>query len=162
MRGKAPRTHPSGRTTGITPAHAGKGSGRRTAEQGGKDHPRACGEKAITTAACLPSVGSPPRMPTPPSPLSLHDALPIYPAPSKDHPRACGEKQAIPALYSPATGSPPRMRGKGFLLHFAKPRDRITPAHAGKSSPRPHWRGPGWDHPRACGEKICCAERKNP
>ena len=72
---------------------------------------------------------------------------------NEDHPRPCGEKRALihPKLYS--LGSPPPMRGKVINLHENCLANRITPAHAGKSSPscpRPEGRE---DHPRPCGEK---------
>ena len=48
------------------------------------------------------------------------------------------------------------MRGKGHLTLAVSHMHRINPAYAGKSSPscRGSWRCR--DHPRACGEKICC------
>ena len=71
----------------------------------------------------------------------------------QDHPRACGEK-ALPAnKNSSVPGSPPRMRGKECRNCILRPRDGITPAHAGKRQglQTSKWR---WkDHPRACGEK---------
>ena len=54
-------------------------------------------------------------------------------------------------------GSPPHMRGKVILSFFVRGRGRITPAHAGKSSPLTFAILSLKDHPRTCGEK-----RKNP
>ena len=71
----------------------------------------------------------------------------------RDHPRACGEKRPHAEDAGGQGGSPPRMRGKASIALHSALAARITPAHAGKSSLRPRWRGPGWDHPRACGEK---------
>ena len=62
MRGKVPCRSAAGRAGGITPAYAGKRTKQNTNSQGGKDHPRVCGEKAAI-AGLLPSLlGSPPRM----------------------------------------------------------------------------------------------------
>ena len=93
----------------------------------------------------------------------------------KDHPLACGEKISLPLHFLLVLGSPPRMRGKGqpafggqtdcgiTPAHAGKRRRiapsplffRITPAHAGKSCWIRLCSGIAWDHPRACGEKIC-------
>ena len=60
----------------------------------------------------------------------------LSPSERRDHPRLCGEKRKLSRLLIFSLGSPPPMRGK---VHFAVQRhnvDRITPAYAGKSSPR--------------------------
>ena len=51
-------------------------------------------------------------------------------------------------------GSPPRMRGKVSVLVVNQPKDRITPAHAGKRNRGKPGRHCSQDHPRACGEKF--------
>ncbi len=75
---------------------------------------------------------------------------------TSDHPRVCGEKCTLILRRRLTVGSPPRMRGKGHLTLAVSHMHRINPAYAGKSSPscRGSWRCR--DHPRACGEKICC------
>ena len=50
-------------------------------------------------------------------------------------------------------GSPPRMRGKALHLNSYLIRQRITPAHAGKSITAYLNCSLKGDHPRACGEK---------
>ena len=55
---------------------------------------------------------------------------------TEDHPRACGENTKGTRDYSTQEGSPPRMRGKRFLNHVSLLGNRITPAHAGKTSER--------------------------
>ena len=55
---------------------------------------------------------------------------------SKDHPRLCGEKLIGIILGLVRKGSPPPMRGKGVDCLYAALRVRITPAYAGKRSPR--------------------------
>ena len=46
----------------ITPAYAGKSTGKRTSLGGTKDHPRLCGEKMYAAAPADLSSGSPPPM----------------------------------------------------------------------------------------------------
>ena len=46
------------------------------------------------------------------------------------------------------------MRGKGSPLLFWALRPGITPAYAGKRTPRAVGRASGRDHPRVCGEKV--------
>ena len=69
-----------------------------------------------------------------------------------DHPRACGENWISALPCGSFSGSPPRMRGKLDTVINQKLRERITPAHAGKT----FWSRRGLlrmtDHPRACGE----------
>ena len=62
MRGKVMRVCMATGLRGITPAYAGKSTGRgRTALFAG-DHPRVCGEKSQSTSASRRALGSPPRM----------------------------------------------------------------------------------------------------
>ena len=75
----------------------------------------------------------------------------------KDHPRLCGEKSCTSSRVRSGTGSPPPMRGKEGLLCGFDPKNRITPAYAGK---RYCYHGrlyKWWDHPRLCGEKFLSA-----
>ena len=70
----------------------------------------------------------------------------------QDHPRACGENRMVLHIIARLQGSPPRMRGKrstsvGHILA-----DRITPAHAGKTTFQCAALTRFKDHPRACGE----------
>ena len=71
-----------------------------------------------------------------------------------DHPRACGEKKVLSVDESDKAGSPPRMRGKAQQRPRSAARCGITPAHAGKRSPRAVASRRPRDHPRACGEKT--------
>ena len=72
----------------------------------------------------------------------------------EDHPRPCGEKSPIRNRIRFLQGSPPPMRGKVGLSFPIDAVGRITPAHAGKSSPRRHLYYTTRDHPRPCGEKA--------
>ena len=127
MRGKVPCRSAAGRAGGITPAYAGKRTKQNTNSQGGKDHPRVCGEKAAI-AGLLPSLlGSPPRMRGKAKKVdaqNLHQGItPAYAGKStpsrcswaciRDHPRVCGEKYGDLDRVFHIEGSPPRMRGKG-------------------------------------------------
>ena len=76
---------------------------------------------------------------------------------SKDHPRACGEKRWKTDVGNYRQGSPPRMRGEGFGKAHHEGVVGITPAHAGRSAGGRCSPAPRKDHPRACGEKLCCA-----
>ena len=52
--------------------------------------------------------------------------------------------------------SPPRMRGKVSTTLQGDIIEGITPAYAGKRSQDVAELQSGWDHPRVCGEKMCC------
>ncbi len=68
------------------------------------------------------------------------------------HPRACGENTARRASSAAFSGSSPRMRGKRSRRKQSPRRNRLIPAHAGKTLPRPPIRDRHQAHPRACGE----------
>ena len=57
MRGKASPRNSCNLYSRITPAHAGKRRARRKVQPRGKDHPRPCGEKLITSCCVNPSTG---------------------------------------------------------------------------------------------------------
>ena len=110
----------------ITPAHAGKRIAHLLKRLSGRDHPRACGEKALGTCSAMRTLGSPPRMRgkvteennmttdygiTPAHAGKSRSGL-LGPAADGDHPRACGEKFKTARRVGRDWGSPPRMRGK--------------------------------------------------
>ena len=148
MRGKgSPRPAPL-RCARITPAYAGKSEPRRLHEHQRKDHPRVCGEKALSPLSLYLVSGSPPRMRGKVSVFLRSEdpngITPAYAGKSKilfpdsfgheDHPRVCGEKENRQPTSGQQEGSPPRMRGKecGGIEVIAL--IRITPAYAGKST----------------------------
>ena len=155
-------------TKRITPAHAGKTCCGGISIPQSEDHPRACGKDSISFFKVGIAVGSPPRM-RERLPRN-HWACPgrgITPAHAgktfhkrksrpgrKDHPRTCGKDVFFTSVADGVGGSPPRMRERpgGCFSHTLK--DRITPAHAGKTSlgffAFLHTR----DHPRACGKDF--------
>ena len=167
MRGKVPPHCCFCPALGITPAYAGKSCVRHdhTYQQG--DHPRVCGEKALSGAARSCCTGSPPRMrgkgPQTGQRSSISRITPAYAGkrsfcqflqrPSWDHPRVCGEKFECTQSVRRLRGSPPRMRGKGAAARAGLRAVGITPACAGKRLWGNNRRGRNEDHPRVCGEK---------
>ena len=128
MRGKPNYDEIPKAKSGITPAHAGKTLILPMRSCAEKDHPRACGENFAFAVKVVGVSGSPPRMrgkrrDSPHSHLSL-----------EDHPRACGENHGALFFADKVCGSPPRMRGKLDTPAEETETDRITPAHAGKTT----------------------------
>ena len=132
-----------------------------------KDHPRMCGEK-MHMLLCVPaSYGSPPHMRgkgrvrhvflpfsgITPAHAGKRGTLDFWHYADKDHPRTCGEKFHFVIVFSAPQGSPPHMRGKVIRIYSPDDKERITPAHAGKSRRCHSSCVPYWDHPRTCGEK---------
>ena len=71
----------------------------------------------------------------------------------RDHPRTRGEKRLRISSPELIRGSPPHARGKAKTGSAHIGCTRITPAHAGKSSPCAPTVSPFQDHPRTRGEK---------
>ena len=146
MRGKVGYIHPFCHGVGITPAYAGKRSAGREFGTAAWDHPRACGEKAMSVTTMNKSQGSPPRMRgketdsrrqccsagITPAYAGKRTLFCLAGRRNRDHPRVCGEKGRTGALDVVQRGSPPRMRGKVRELLFSFHCARITPAYAGK------------------------------
>ena len=146
MRGKESQLITRHKREGITPAHAGKSFLSDGATARCRDHPRACGEKALYDSYAMFDAGSPPRMRGKViAAMLIGGGVGITPAHAgkrykrnviaqfaRDHPRACGEKITVYALPVPHRGSPPRMRGKVWGIPSIFAISGITPAHAGK------------------------------
>ena len=152
--GSPPRVRGKGRDQGrqtapggITPACAGKSFFMALRHRTGRDHPRVCGEKDMSSLKASSMIGSPPRVRGKASWTQVQDR------PWQDHPRVCGEKHAYRSSGSCAWGSPPRVRGKVVMYRDRRSIYGITPACAGKSVSRGTPRKCHWDHPRVCGEK---------
>ena len=147
MRGKLRNAARKLNTDRITPAHAGKTNTSTGSELFVEDHPRACGENSNHSGCLANSEGSPPRMRgKPPNRANTSSSPRITPAHagktnsshvlvllSQDHPRACGENVGRLIVFLSRIGSPPRMRGKHESVLLEVQRQRITPAHAGKT-----------------------------
>ena len=155
---------------GITPAYAGKSSAFIRSSPVNQDHPRLCGEKCTFCHGKAVADGSPPPMrgkaENPCTPVNPCRITPAYAGkstklyqihlPARDHPRLCGEKYSIYRREGIPYGSPPPMRGKEVLVACEESQRGITPAYAGKSSLLHHRFAFPKDHPRLCGEKLCC------
>ena len=130
----------------ITPAYAGKRICPVYDWVGQRDHPRLCGEKAVSPVCNSGQRGSPPPMRGKAAGLMWTSwAVRITPAyagkrtkfgrrkcQQRDNPRLCGEKSHFARCSGSLTGSPPRMRGKGQLGWHLIFGIGITPAYAGK------------------------------
>ena len=156
------------RLQGITPAYAGKRTGRNPVAAESWDHPRIRGEKQSLPVEPIPPRGSPPHtrgkgagsndVPEDPgiTPAYAGKRSPPCRAASapRDHPRIRGEKNTCEIGNTMLTGSPPHTRGKAPPSDQLVPHKGITPAYAGKSPGCQAvcpWR---WDHPRIRGEKT--------
>ena len=112
--------------SGITPACAGKSRFQSRPRPVAGDHPRVCGEKAVSVFIRLLHTGSPPRVRgKAPFYTPANQSYGITPACAgkslttstgarwtRDHPRVCGEKLQQAKLMNVIRGSPPRVRGK--------------------------------------------------
>ena len=147
MRGKVDDIETGDLIHGITPAYAGKRLRIYWRHRGLWDHPRVCGEKALSRTFPQNLQGSPPRMRgkvrVPRCTASRIRITPAYAGKSPsirwrqpcagDHPRVCGEKPESAFCRSRFRGSPPRMRGKALYVDGQRLCQGITPAYAGKS-----------------------------
>ena len=146
-RGKVCRRYQNAARRGITPAYAGKRSGRQLHMSQTEDHPRLRGEKILWMSRCLPKKGSPPLTRGKVLPVWIkfrfRRITPAYAGKSLygscyadnigDHPRLRGEKRSIIHHTKSISGSPPLTRGKVGVRVRRIAEERITPAYAGKS-----------------------------
>ena len=173
MRGKAVYPFVGSCSNGITPAYAGKSLAVGRWANGGRDHPRLCGEKHRQQICCNHTSGSPPPMRGKGdykkeewnafriTPAYAGKSLPHSPcaSSSRDHPRLCGEKAEQRWKICRILGSPPPMRGKEAADGSTITARRITPAYAGKSLQVCRSLAFDRDHPRLCGEKFQSVHR---
>ena len=68
------------------------------------------------------------------------------------HPRSRGENEMVGHLIGIGKGSSPLTRGKNIGVFFLSWRNRLIPAHAGKTRTAPPMRERGRAHPRSRGE----------
>ena len=134
----------------LIPAHAGKTPSRFLSSASKRAHPRACGENSDPPFSTLWIKGSSPRMRgkhaggvTAEGGLGLipaHAGKTCGPAAGWSgagaHPRACGENAESNLALAQLEGSSPRMRGKPSRVATRSLRDRLIPAHAGKTAKR--------------------------
>ena len=119
------------RSTGITPACAGKTHNLGTLQSISWDHPRVCGKNVGLTVVNALNMGSPPRVREKPLLGFQGCHLPrITPACAgktcldsldwfcfRDHPRVCGKNVTMFLGEIESTGSPPRVREKLALIY---------------------------------------------
>ena len=133
-----------------------------------RDHPRMCGEHAISCLMASMSAGSSPHVRGAHQIrdvfAGIHGIIPACagstsswlssPSIRRDHPRMCGEHMPATLIASMSTGSSPHVRGARRWSPKSSELHGIIPACAGStsSSRRRLWmRG---DHPRMCGEHM--------
>ena len=147
MRGKRTEGIQRDREGRITPAHTGKTTLRFRYPLYDTDHPRTCGENRPKPLRTATRFGSPPHMRGKLNNESAADNVGrITPAHAgktyrlsvrqvrlSDHPRTCGENLSVTTIYLNGIGSPPHMRGKPTISQMESGKQRITPAHAGKT-----------------------------
>mgnify|MGYP007031652065 FL=1 len=155
------------RSCRITPACAGRSGPPAPGRTGRPDHPRMRGEEATIGPSRNRAVGSPPHargggqtVRVRPMTLRITPACAgrscsarRYSGAASDHPRMRGEEGSRASVIVPKRGSPPHARGGVVRRSDLLPRERITPACAGKSRLS---RGPRirpTDHPRMRGEE---------
>ena len=141
-----------------------------------RDHPRVCGEKALTSIPRDKPQGSPPRVRGKVG-HALHVGVGVGITPacagkskfprergagSWDHPRVCGEKLRSHLRSSGRGGITPACAGKSSSSFWCSGVSiGSPPACAGKSGARRRTRRLRADHPRVCGEKASVAESKS-
>ena len=167
-RGKPHRRDDRSRHRRLIPAHAGKTflttweSSKRTA------HPRSRGENPTARASLSRSGGSSPLTRGKPClRLILCRCSGLIPAhagkthvrgPQADgaeaHPRSRGENVVYCLSASAVAGSSPLTRGKRTPAYHQGARERLIPAHAGKTKTDPGLYGQTAAHPRSRGENL--------
>ncbi len=131
------------------PAHAGNGAASPAARPTSSVHPRACGERCISSSAIASGFGASPRMRGTADlrhrPRHRRRCIPAHAGngqPSRYgsaggavHPRACGERSRSESTPSSQSGASPRMRGTARQTRRPGNAGRCIPAHAGNGSP---------------------------
>ena len=128
MRGKDGKIVQTSRSSGITPAYAGKSSIVSPSSAVDWDHPRLCGEKIASHCTVTTWSGSPPPM------RGKAVQTTWFPSKYGITPAYAGKRMRDSRFSLTRSGSPPPMRGKGRRSFFYRDFHRITPAYAGKSS----------------------------
>ena len=166
VRGKPAAPAPCRRSSGLTPACAGKTLLYRLTGSRAGAHPRVCGENSACDGQHTPASGSPPRVRGKRrlrgrrarrrglTPACAGKTRPGgCPAPgTRAHPRVCGENAERGKEPVQSVGSPPRVRGKQVHPLDELLGQGLTPACAGKTGEAPGRGGHAPAHPRVCGE----------
>ena len=149
-RGKRIRDHHLQGRSGLIPAHAGKTTNARGDKIAGAAHPRSRGENIDGFVSGIKSAGSSPltrgkrahevsrssdgRLIPAHAGKTSHPTLSV--SVRRAHPRSRGENRRSSYRQRLASGSSPLTRGKPLLEDAANTRERLIPAHAGKTSCR--------------------------
>ena len=156
------------RFDGLIPACAGKTRACTRPFRALSAHPRVCGENGGRAGELRRRRGSSPRVRGKPTDAAL-PGLPsgLIPACAgktpttrtvwwgpEAHPRVCGENTRRTSAENVASGSSPRVRGKRARPRPRRPRIRLIPACAGKTTRRACGARRIWAHPRVCGENV--------
>ena len=149
-RGKPRHHRRDTRTRGLIPAHAGKTQSGPSAAGVCRAHPRSRGENALDVDPTDVDDGSSPLTRGKRALGSLGSTLVrLIPAHAgktsvrstrrptgRAHPRSRGENELVNTRVVQLRGSSPLTRGKLVLAAALGGRDRLIPAHAGKTHPR--------------------------
>ena len=165
-RGKRVRPHQRGCARGLIPAHAGKTGGECGHHLVAPAHPRSRGENVVRENLCRnPSGSSPLTRGKPvrvghaywwsgliPAHAGKTSSLTDRQTPRPAHPRSRGENRAAAEQAVRAVGSSPLTRGKRAVATTDEARNRLIPAHAGKTAVVDTLIADRAAHPRSRGE----------
>ena len=168
-RGKRLRATAGNATCGLIPAHAGKTPGAGDDGRAHRAHPRSRGENISHSRRYSSHAGSSPltrgKQPWPPESAFQRRLIPAHAGKTSEkrtkliqswaHPRSRGENNTVFGQTAMCGGSSPLTRGKPHRQRTVHPRERLIPAHAGKTGERSHLPRGCWAHPRSRGENSC-------
>ena len=154
--------------SGLIPAHAGKTSRATSITNTAAAHPRSRGENKAAPRVAAVAEGSSPltrgKRTKNPGGEVLSGLIPAHagktPKPKKPcvprraHPRSRGENAAASAVLASVRGSSPLTRGKPRPRLRSRSRQRLIPAHAGKTPSRASLTVLARAHPRSRGENT--------
>ena len=166
MRGKLPAHHRPWRVHGLIPAHTGKTAAMSLWDTLTWAHPRSRGENSNEPPSFSRSPGSSPltrgKLAVDGGLDGIERLIPAHAGKTPEaaiprscqgaHPRSRGENYGPETGHLVGTGSSPLTRGKRGVPDRVGERDRLIPAHAGKTKSPSGCQGFGWAHPRSRGE----------
>ena len=146
-RGKLAHDTKSDLSAGLIPAHAGKTAACETNTVGQRAHPRSRGENPVARSSPSLVCGSSPLTRGKRAYRSGEDTqaglIPAHAGKTARarariasigaHPRSRGENPFSGVIGGRRKGSSPLTRGKQLVDHIVRNRDRLIPAHAGKT-----------------------------
>ena len=152
----------------IIPTRVGTSQAMRAATYRARDHPHACGDKALKQRPYTVYKGSSPRVWGQAvrcrSYMQAYRIIPTRVGTRKisidlcvmlwDHPHACGDKTRYRNAPCQFLGSSPRVWGQVYQDRCFLGIYRIIPTRVGTSSLRHLRRWSRQDHPHACGDKL--------